>query len=79
MKRKSNDLKITLDSTAKEIVESGKGMDLLNLLADKLQAEQLENRNYLHNPGIDCGLTEGLEIELCVIEQRSRINNKRRR
>lgn len=70
MKEKSNGPKILLDERAKTIVEAGKGIELLNLLADMLQTEQIKRRNYLHYLGIDRELTEKLRKELSRIVSR---------
>ena len=67
MKEKSNGTKIILDERAKTIVEGGKGIELLNLLADMLQTEQIKRRNYLLYLGIDRELTEKLRKELSEI------------
>lgn len=70
MKDKSKGPKILLDEKAKTIVEAGKGMELLNLLADLLQTEQIMRRNYLLYLGIDRELTEELRKELAGIINR---------
>ena len=70
MKEKSNGPKILLDERAKTIVEAGKGIELLNLLADMLQTEQIKRRNYLLYLGIDRELTEKLRKELSRIVSR---------
>jgi len=70
MKEKLNGPKILLDEREKAIVEAGKGIELLNLLADMLQTEQIKRRNYLLYLGIDRELTEKLRKELSRIVSR---------
>lgn len=63
-------MKIKLDMVAQKIIDSGKGMDLLDLLADKLQTEQIKRRNYLLYLGLNRELTEDLRKELAGIVSR---------